>query len=204
MNGSIYLIKNSINSKVYVGQTVQETEKRFEQHLKLLKSNKNQAIHKAIKSMGKEKFSFEIIKTEITSYEELNKLEEFFINKFNSIVPNGYNLCPGGQKWRRVHEFSDELEAKIASEYKSGKTSRNLAEIYNCSKFCILSILKRQRCQTRSKAVSLPNRTSKLTEELMKDLYLNKRMKIKDIAELLNVNVRTVNRAKNRYNLKRI
>ena len=38
----------------------------------------------------------------------------------------------------------------------------------------------------------------------MEDLYLNKRMKMKDIAQLLNVDVRTVNRAKNRYSLERI
>ena len=37
----------------------------------------------------------------------------------------------------------------------------------------------------------------------MIDLYINKRMKMKDIAELLNVNVKTVNLAKRRYNLSR-
>src|SRR5699024_11954771 len=61
MNGSIYLIKNEVNNKMYIGQTIQPVEKRFKQHLKLLKTNEKQAISKAIKSIGKDKFSYEIL-----------------------------------------------------------------------------------------------------------------------------------------------
>lgn len=204
MNGSIYIIKNSKNSKVYIGQTIQDVKQRFKQHLKLQNSNKNQVIYKAIQSIGKENFSYEILKTGIETYKELNELEEYYINKYNSIVPNGYNLCPGGQKWRRKPEFTKEQEIGIVQKYQDGMTSRELADAYNVSKRCILDTLKRNDCQVRNKAHKLPDRTSKITKELMEDLYLNKNMKMKDIAQLLNVDVRTVNRAKNRYNLERI
>ena len=70
MNGSIYLIKNSINNKVYIGQTTQSVEKRFKQHLKLLKTNEKQVISKAIKGIGKENFSYATLKTGIETYEE--------------------------------------------------------------------------------------------------------------------------------------
>jgi len=83
-------------------------------------------------------------------------------------------------------------------------TSRELADIFGVSKRTVLNVLKRNDCKIRSKNHNLPDRTSKITKELMEDLYLDKRMKIKDIAELLNVDVRTINRAKNKYNLKRI
>lgn len=42
MNGSVYLIKNSANGKVYVGQTIQPVERRFKQHLKLPKASQTQ------------------------------------------------------------------------------------------------------------------------------------------------------------------
>lgn len=204
MNGSVYLIRNSKNSKVYIGQTIQKVEERFKQHLKLLKTNKNQAISKAIKKLGKENFSFEALETGVETYEKLNEVEEFYISKYNSVSPHGYNLCPGGQKWRRTPELTKEQEIDIVKRYQEGITSREIADIYSLSKRCILNVLKRQNCQARPKTHKLPNRSSKLTKELMEDLYMNKRMKMKDIAELLNVNVCTVNRAKRRYNLERI
>ena len=117
MNGSIYLIKNSKNNKVYIGQTTQGAETRFKQHLKLQKSNEKQAISKAIKSIGKENFSYETLITGITTYEELNELEELYIQKYNSMVPNGYNLCPGGQKWRRTPKFTKEQEIEVVEKY---------------------------------------------------------------------------------------
>ena len=43
--GYIYIIKNYKNNKVYIGQTTQDVEKRFNQHLKCSKSNKNQLIY---------------------------------------------------------------------------------------------------------------------------------------------------------------
>ena len=204
MNGSIYLIKNSANGKVYVGQTIQPVERRFKQHLKLPKASQKQLIYKAIQKYGKDKFSYEILIEGIDNYKDLNELEEFYITKYNSMIPNGYNMCPGGQKWRRTPVFADGQEIEVIQKYKDGMTSRELADAYNVSKRCVLDTLKRNGCQARYKANKLPDRTSKITKELMEDLYLNKRMKMKDIAQLLNVDVRTVNRAKNRYSLERI
>ena len=60
MYGEIYIIKNTVNEKVYIGQTLQGSDVRFNQHLKLLKSNENQLIHKAIKNYGKVKFYYEV------------------------------------------------------------------------------------------------------------------------------------------------
>lgn len=58
MNGKIYVIENSVNNKLYVGQTTQLVEDRFKQHLKSSNSNSNnkQLIHKAICKHGKENF----------------------------------------------------------------------------------------------------------------------------------------------------
>lgn len=204
MNGSIYLIKNEVNDKMYIGQTIQPVEKRFKQHLKLLKSSEKQAIHKAIKSIGKDRFSYEILATGIESYEKLNELEEFYIKQYNTLSPFGYNLCPGGRKWRRTSAFSKDDENEIISMYEKGMSTREIGKLYSVSHHSILGVLHRNNVKTRSKNHKLPDRTSKITLEIMEELYVQKGMKMKDIAEELNVNVRTVNRAKRRYNLQRI
>ena len=40
-------------------------------------------------------FTFEILC--ICQKEELNDLEKFYIEKYNSVVPNGYNMTSGGE-----------------------------------------------------------------------------------------------------------
>ena len=204
MNGSVYLIKNSANGKVYVGQTIQPVERRFKQHLKLPKASQKQLIYKAIQKYGKDKFSYEILIEGIDNYKDLNELEEFYITKYNSMIPNGYNMCPGGQKWRRVPKLSPEQLTGVPAMYEKGMSSREIGAFYNIGHQAILKTLKRNNIAVRERNEKLPDRTSKLTKEIMEELYIEKRMKMKDIAELLNVNVATVNRAKRRYNLKRI
>lgn len=204
MNGSIYLIKNSANGKVYVGQTIQPVERRFKQHLKLPKASQRQLIYKAIDKYGKDKFSYEILIEGIDNYKDLNELEELYIIKYNSMVPNGYNLCPGGQKWRRVPELSPEQLSGVPAMYEKGMSSREIGAFYNIGHHAILKTLKNNNIEVRERTDKLPDRTSKITKEIMEELYIEKRMRMKDIAELLNVNVATVNRAKRRYNLKRI
>lgn len=204
MNGSVYLIKNSVNGKVYVGQTIQPVERRFKQHLKLPKASQKQLIYKAIKKYGKDKFSYEILIEGIDNYKDLNELEELYIIKYDSMIPNGYNLCPGGQKWRRIPKLSPEQLVDVPAMYEKGMSSREIGAFYNIGHHAILKTLKNNNIVVRERTDKLPDRTSKITKEIMEELYIEKRMKMKDIAELLNVNVATVNRAKRRYNLKRI
>ena len=203
MNGSIYIIKNKINRKVYVGQTIQGVTERISQHFKLLKSNKNQAISKAIKKYGKEEFYFEILEEGISSRKKLNEKEEYYIRKYNSIVPNGYNLSPGGQKWRNKPKLTKNQEEEVISKYKMGYSSRKIALEYKVSYKTILDTLDRNNVERRKRNCNLPDKTSKVTKEIMEDLYMDKRLLIKEIASLLNVDVWTINYAKRRYGMSR-
>lgn len=204
MNGSIYIIKNSVNNKIYIGQTTQNVEDRFKQHLKCLKSNQKQVISKAIKKYGKDKFSFEILEKNISSYKELNERETYFIDKYKSLVPNGYNLCRGGSESRRTPSLSNNQQAEVCNRYREGKSTRDLEKEFKVSYTTIIGVLKSNNVEMRNKTVNLPDRTSKVTREIMEDLYLEKRLLIKDIAKILDVDVRTINRAKNRYKMSRI
>lgn len=60
---SIYIIKNKINSKVYIGQTCQSPHERFMQHMKpsVCKQRGTYKIYNAINKYGKENFYYEVL-----------------------------------------------------------------------------------------------------------------------------------------------
>lgn len=196
--GSIYLIENKVNGKVYVGQTLQSVKKRFEQHLKLLKSNQCQAVSRAIRKYGKENFSCIVLEADIPE-DLLDSKEEFYIREYNSIS-QGYNLCPGGQAWRRKPK---ELPAAdIVALYESGESSRTIAKKYNVCHATVLMVV-RKTCDPRIKNCRLPDRSSRISKETLVDLYINQGLTQETVANLLEVSLRTVQRAVKRHNLRR-
>ena len=98
--GFIYLVSNNINDKKYIGQTKRTVEERWSDHLSKLQSDVNY-FHNAILKHGKEHFYIETIdivtaKDPDTLNEILNKGEIYYIAKYNTVHPNGYNLTNGG------------------------------------------------------------------------------------------------------------
>ena len=201
--GAIYIIKNTINKKVYIGQTTQKVEDRFKQHLKLLKSNSNQIIHKAIKKYGKDKFYYEILEYGV-DVQDLNKKEEYYIKIYNS-VENGYNISYGGGQSRRTPLISSEEDIKdIIALYEDGKSTRYIGDKYSVSNSVIKRILKNNGVRLRSKSCNLPNRSSKITKPILEDLYLRQQLNQTEIAKVLKVSRKSVYDAIKRYNLIRI
>lgn len=97
----IYKITNKLSGKCYIGQTVQPLNYRWRVHCR--RKEGCSAIAEAIHKYGKDAFTIE----EIDSYsnlEDLNNAEEFYIDWFNSIVPNGYNLDSGGNNKRHSEQ----------------------------------------------------------------------------------------------------
>ena len=82
----VYKIENLINGKIYIGQSI-HIERRWKEHC--IPSSKS-LIGKAIKKYGKENFSFQVLNE--CAQENLDELEEYYISKYNSIAPNGYNI----------------------------------------------------------------------------------------------------------------
>jgi group I intron endonuclease len=192
--GFIYIIKNTINSKVYIGQTTQTVETRFKQHLKCLKSNSVQLISKAIKKYGKSNFYVEIL--EECFIEELNKKEEHYIKLYNSFS-NGYNLCRGGNQSRKPKLQFD--TSKIIELYNNGNSTRKIAKKFNTCHRVILNLLKENNVEIRLKTINLPDKT-KISELLLKDL-LQKDLSIREIARQLDVQHSSVRNAIKRFNL---
>jgi group I intron endonuclease len=102
--GIIYLIRNNINNKCYVGQTIRTLEKRWKEHCKV--SEGCTALNNAIKKYTPEQFTVSILIE--TDDELLDDLEIDYIKKYNSLFPNGYNIQTGGNKGKRHCEESCE------------------------------------------------------------------------------------------------
>lgn len=99
MSIGIYKIENLINHKVYIGQSI-HIERRWSEHCR---NSQKSLIAKAIKKYGKENFQFQILEY-VENVELLNNLEVFYICKYNSLVPNGYNIVTKDNK--EHHRFT--------------------------------------------------------------------------------------------------
>jgi group I intron endonuclease len=110
--GWIYLIRNTVNDKCYVGQTTRKSvDIRWNQH----KNHPKGILKTAFAKYGLDCFVFEIICE--APNEELNSREVDEIFKRNSLSPNGYNLKKGGDN----HEVHPETRRKLSERQKGEK-----------------------------------------------------------------------------------
>ena len=156
MRGFIYKITNTINSKSYIGQTIQNVKERFYQHCatKCSKAVSNMAIHRAIKKYGKSNFTVEVIE-EIDSA-NLNDRERYWIKYYNS-YNNGYNSTKGGKEGCKP--FKDLDVESIIKEYSTGKSLRTLGTVFKVDKQTIKDLLIRHNVELRT------TRTYKLSQK---------------------------------------
>jgi hypothetical protein len=91
MKSGIYIWKNIINNKVYIGAT-SNFKKRKNEHIRKSINGSHYEVHKAIKDIGIDNFLFEIL--EYVEESKLGEREKFWIKKYDSIN-NGYNTLDG-------------------------------------------------------------------------------------------------------------
>lgn len=102
----IYKITNLINGKCYIGQSLNISRRIYDHFYRSQDENSNAynaLLHQAIRKYGKENFEWEVIKK--CNAGELDKLEKKYIQEYNSITPNGYNIMLGGQKNRTIPKY---------------------------------------------------------------------------------------------------
>ena len=94
----IYKVTNLVNQKIYIGQSVNSLDHIKNQHYKESKYHKNDTtyFHNALRKYSNKDFIWEIIE-EVSSLEELNSREIYWINYYQSTKKEiGYNLKLGG------------------------------------------------------------------------------------------------------------
>jgi len=109
--GYIYMLRNKINEKIYIGQTTRTIEIRFKAHQK---SSGCVAIYNAIKFHGWENFEKDWYEC---PDEDLDFDEELLVREMETLAPNGYNLKEGGGTCK----FSEESRQKMSKARRGEK-----------------------------------------------------------------------------------
>lgn len=110
----IYLIRNLLDQKTYVGQTG-DLRMRWYSHQSGARTNKDHLLYRAMRLYGIENFSFEMIEECDDSH--VNEREAFWISHHQSTDRNfGYNLLLGNLVF---HRHTDESKAKISAAMKN-------------------------------------------------------------------------------------
>ena len=134
--GYIYKITNTLNDKVYIGQTIKTVQKRFTQH----KNNSNKeyfsqiVLYKAFNKYGIENFICEEI--EEVPNDKLDEREKYWIEYYDSYF-NGYNSTLGGRSTQLYNWDTDD----IIEKYMILKSARAVAKEIGCDHSTIDRIL---------------------------------------------------------------
>ena len=131
----IYKIKNLVNGKEYVGQSI-HIERRWSEHKRC---PTNRPLYQAINKYGIENFEFSIL--EECDFSLLDEKEIYWIKYYNSIFPNGYNLTSGGSGAGHIVKISNEdLEIIYDLLLNSNITQREIANLFDVGEDTISEI----------------------------------------------------------------
>ena len=170
MNGFIYIIRNTVNNKVYIGQTKVSVETRWKEHLRHAQYGE-QVINRAMKKYGVDKFYIETL--EICDVNIIDEREIYYIDLYDSTNKSkGYNVSIGGNTpkfKRKALSISDLVDLYVNKQF----TLEQIAEKYNVTRYIICAELKNAgvKIRKRSESSSRFNKISK--ETLLVALKLN-------------------------------
>lgn len=120
----IYIIKNAVNNKCYIGKTVTKSlnsylKSKFNDAKKY--TNRSSRLNLAIRKYGESSFSIHPLVAGLKSNEELCKWEKVFIHLFGTQGEDGYNICDGGEGFTGSH--TQEAKNKIRNGLQGIKRS---------------------------------------------------------------------------------
>ena len=135
----IYLIKNLVNYKKYIGLTKNSIGERMAKHIQAAKSEEGFLLHRAIRKYGKESFTIELIEDGLT-LEQAYEREKFYIEKYNTYFKNelGYNMTLGGEN--AVQNQGEKNGRSVATDEMRYKAIKLLQETNLTYKEIALSV----------------------------------------------------------------
>lgn len=123
----IYKFTNKKNNMSYIGQSIKPC-KRLKEHLYGRKNKINTYFDRVLRKYGIENFDFEVI-DKANSQEKIDELEREYIDKYNTLKPNGYNILKGGRNqqgsWnsKPINEY--DLDGNFIATYESASYYSN-------------------------------------------------------------------------------
>lgn len=136
MKGELYLIRNKLNGKEYVGKTYKGIDVRYKEHWNESNKSKkrNRPLYKAFRKYGKD--AFEIVSLGFFEEGELEKKESEEIIRRNT-YHFGYNATLGGDGVRRI----DIPDKEILDVYKENRSVQETAEKIGCCVDTVRAVL---------------------------------------------------------------
>lgn len=128
MHGFIYLFKNKLNQKCYVGQAM-DIERRYREHIYYSNNNPIQPIHKALAKYGVENFEFKVLEfLPNCDKKQIDEKEQYYIHKYQAYT-RGYNCSLGGEGNLGLHH-TEETKKLIGekSKNRSSESNRKIGE----------------------------------------------------------------------------
>lgn len=154
LTGYVYSIRNKLNGKEYIGQTIKPLKKRLVTHFS--KHSHCARLKSAIQKYGESNFEVTVLMTAFAPNKaildsELNLAEKRLIDQRKSLHPFGYNLTSGGDKTR----MSAEAIRKMAKGHMKPVLCLETGEVWGSVSECagsfgvqskqISKVLKKQR-----------------------------------------------------------
>jgi group I intron endonuclease len=190
MNGFIYIIKNTVNSKVYIGQTRTSVDQRWKEHLRHAQYG-DQIINRAMKKYGVDKFYIETL--EICDVSILDEREIYYIDLYDSTDKSkGYNVSIGGNTprfKRKALSISDLIDLYVNKEF----TLEEIASKFEVSRYIISTELRNAGITIRDRHDSA-SRYNKIPKETLENaLKIGK--SLRGSAKILNIPYSTFKKA---------
>lgn len=122
--GTIYAIYNKETGKYYIGQTIKELNKRWQEHLYEAKRMKDAPLYRSIRKYGADKFNIRVV--EECLIDILDEKETYWISEYNS-YNDGYNQTTGaGGQYRLSDEVKDKISTTMTGLEKSPEHIENI------------------------------------------------------------------------------
>jgi group I intron endonuclease len=125
----VYIIRNRINGKVYVGRTVKTLARRWREHITDAQRGSPSYFHNAIRKYGPGAFEVALLSGYAETRAQLSDQERYFIAKYRSAESEfGYNLTLGGEGYNQPNAETMRLRGLAISRAKKLKNFHHSAE----------------------------------------------------------------------------
>ena len=118
----LYVIRNIVNNKVYIGQTLSPSARWNAHRRDSAKDNPKQVIHNAMKKYGMMHFEFEVIAC-CRSLVDANEIETLLVSQYDSYNrEKGYNISLGGFNAPKTDAWKAQISATLMGHSVSEET----------------------------------------------------------------------------------
>lgn len=124
----IYQIYNTVTKKSYVGKS-KNYKDRYKKHINNAEKKINRRLYDSINYHGIEKFDL-ILLEDLGEIEQsyVNEREKYWIEKLNTLVPNGYNMTNGGDGGNALRCWTENDKQKLWKQQASKRIGSKRSE----------------------------------------------------------------------------